>query len=345
MANAKQQPVPGAALRRCAMAAALAAILIIALVAIADLADLKATWTHFSVGPFVLAVLLSFLSLGARAWRLAILTTGASRVPSATWLRLAAAHQALFMVMPSGSGDFGYPILAARFTGTAVAPALRVLILYRLQDLLALALLAGAGLLLMSGDRSQSFVAVVAVTIAFAALLGTNDLARLAGKATARVVALVPAGYGTSTRWRDRLLGYVRVPDAAPPLAVRCLAAFSCLAAWCLATASLWVLFAMTGLQLDLAEIVLVIAGLNLVGALAAFSIAGLGISEGGLAAILVLIGLPLHAALSVALVVRPLAMIGSLVACGIAELVFRATGFTGAATNPTVEIGQDREQ
>ncbi len=72
----------------------------------------------------------------------------------------------------------------------------------------------------------------------------------------------------------------------------------------------------MAGLPLPPFKIAFVVGGLNLFGALTAFSIGGLGIGETTLAGILMAIRVPPDQAIATALIVRPSALANVLV-CG----------------------------
>ena len=332
---------PGKALRQWLVAVVVAALAFLVLARFTSLDALAGAWARFDLSLFVVAAALFFLNIAARAWRLRALTADGGNAPALDWLRLAAMHQVIFALLPSGSGDFGYPLLAARLVGTKTATALRTLLIYRFQDLMALLGIAGGGLCLFAGQRAVTPAVAIIVVVAGAGLLAAPDVARLGMKLLGRALAAMTFKNRIIAQWRSRALDYVGLLEGRGSLAIRIHTAISCLVSWCAAMASLWTLFAMTGIRLDMAEIMLVIAGLNLVGALATFTIAGLGVSEGGLAVLLAFLG---HAADSaaIALTVRPLALINSLVVCGVVEVVVR---FRRRATRPTAGTTQVRER
>jgi len=201
--------------------------------------------------------------------------------------------------------------------------------------------LAGAGLYLVAGQRAVTPGVAIIVVVAGTGLFAAPDVARLGMKLLGRALSAMTFENRIIAQWRIKALDCVGLLEGRGSPAARVQTAIGCLVSWCAAMASLWTLFAMTGIRLELGEIMLVIAGLNLVGALATFTVAGLGVSEGGLAVLLALLG---HAADSaaVALTVRPLALINSLLVCGVVELVVRVRR---RATRPTAGTTQVRER
>lgn len=306
----------------------------------ADLNALAMAWAQITLWPFALAAGLFFVNLAAQAWRLRTLSADAGTGPLSAWLRLAAAHQAIFTLLPSGAGDLGYPLLAGRYVGMKIGPSLRVLLIYRLQDLTALLAFAAGGLLLNDRDLLEAPRAAVVALAAIGGLLVATDVARLATVVAGRVIATTGSVSSRPTFARlQRACSEAIEAFAAPlPLAARLASSASCLIAWSAVTASLWVLFAMVGIRLGLGEVMLVIGGLNLVGALASFTVGGLGVSEGGLAMVLVSLGYPATEAATVALVVRPLVLINVLVVCALVEGCFRLRRDRSVATMPIDE-------
>lgn len=319
------------------LATAAAALGLLVLIRFVDAEALVAAWRGFDPLLFAVAGALYVVSISARGWRLRMLSTGEAWGPLWVWLRLAAVHQALFTIMPSGTGDLGYPMLAGRLAGTPGATAVRVLFIYRFQDLMALSAFAGCGLYLLGGDLAGGTPVALAALAATAGLVAAPDLARLALLAFGRLLADMPPGGDTLIERSRRAAGeWLLLLDARVSWSVRWRTAAACLAAWCAATLSLWVLFAMSGKQLEAGEIMLLIAGMNLVGALATFTVAGLGVSEGGLAVLLALLGHGAGESAAISLTVRPLALISSLAASGVVEACARFARCKHAIHGPT---------
>jgi uncharacterized membrane protein YbhN (UPF0104 family) len=333
--------VAGRRLTRVLVAAAVSALSLALLIGLVDRASLGAAVGKLSPSAIGLASALFLLSLALRGYWLRLLAPGGdARLPLAHWVRLAVAHQSAFMLLPSGAGDLGFPLLAGRITGVGFAAAVRMILCYRLQDLLVLAMLGIAALALIGFDAGASPVILGVPLLAVPALVWSSDLARLGAFAVAQLLrsatrVLHGERFGRVVAAADRMAGEL---TAATDAGRRFKAALACTGAWAATCAYVWVLFAMVGVELSAAEVVVVVAGLNLAGALASFSIAGIGVSEGGLAAVLVLLGFATQEALSTALVVRPIILLNALLVCGLAEGGFRlVTLVTTAPTRPTV--------
>jgi len=322
----------------------IAAGALLALAHFADFKTLAAAWARFDPSLFALAAALYLSNIGVRAWRLRALTLEDGDRPFLAWLRLAATHQVVFTLLPSGTGDFGYPLLAARIVGTKTAPALRVLLVYRFQDLMALLAIAVGGFLLFGNQPVAAPALAIMVLVACTGLFAAADLARLGMLILGRILGAIDFGERISERRRNTALDYLRLLGVRFSPAVRIGTAVGCLVSWGAATASLWLLFAMTGIRLGIGEIMLVIAGMNLVGALATFTVAGLGVSEGGLAVLLALLGHAGGDSAAIALTVRPLALANSLVVCGVVEMIVRLLHVRRRVTKPTGETTGARE-
>jgi uncharacterized membrane protein YbhN (UPF0104 family) len=100
----------------------------------------------------------------------------------------------------------------------------------------------------------------------------------------------------------------------------------------------------MAGMSLGPGEVMVVIAGMNLIGALATFTIAGIGVSEGGLALLLTMLGHPTSVSAAIALAVRPLALASSVAVCGLVEAAVRLCRLKRGATRPISETTEALE-
>lgn len=315
------------------------------LVRMSDGASLAAAWARLSPVAFGLATACFLGNLAARGFRLRLLApSDHPTVGALGWLRLSAAHQAVFTLLPSGTGDAGFPMLARRMAGLDLPTAVRAILHYRLQDLWVLAMLAGAGLALIAlGERAGVGVTIAIGATAAAGLALSSDLSRRSALLLARLLRPM-VGRGGSA-WR-RSLGQslTRVIDELgerPADGRGFRGALGATLSWTLAALALWILFAMVGVRLDPAQALVIAAGLNIAGALASFTVAGLGVSEGGLAAILMLLGFDGAQAIATALVVRPLLLINAVLACAIVEGAFRLLR-RRAGTKPTTGTAAD---
>ncbi len=288
-----------------------------------DPAGLGALWSRIAPG-YALAALACFLGnlivRGLRLWRLAL--AAGDTAGRFAWIRLCALHQTLFTLLPSGSADVGFPLLAARTLGCDPVVAARILLVYRLQDLWMLLILLVVALLGF-GDRGGigQPTLVLAGVVALTLLLWANDLTRGLGSLLLRAVEPRGESWGFVARPLRRLAVEL---DRPTHWALRLQGAVTTLICWSLAALSIWALFAMIDLRLGAAEVLLVIAGMNLVGAVSVFTVAGLGVSEGGLAAILLALGFGSGTAVAAALTVRPAALASVLVGGALIEAAYR---------------------
>ncbi len=304
---------------------AVSAVILALLILQLDAAVWRDGWSRLQPGYGVAVFLLFGAVVAVRGLRLRKLAgrpyESGDRLP---WIRLAAVHQLVFTVLPSALGDLSFPALVKRVIGGDIALGTRLLLAHRLQDLWALTMLAGLGLLAQVGFHPW-FVAV-GLSMALACLVWSADLTRHALAVPTRLGAVLGGRRWKFLQRRLEPLLNALLLEASKPVdwPLRLYSAAATIAAWTLATVSLWCLFAMFGIHLSFGQALLVIAGLNLVGAAAAFTVAGLGVSEVGLAGILLALGFALPEALATALIVRPAALIMTLASCGLIEIVLR---------------------
>ncbi len=212
------------------------------------------------------------------------------------WLRLAARHQAVFSVFPGGFGDLGFPYLAHRIAGIEAPVAVRIIAQVRLRDMVFVALLGLGGL--ASVGRSADYAPLAGV-IAVILLWFVEDLARLA----LRLIGFVMP----KSRW-TALFADASENRATTSWERLWRTALTALV-WSGTLAAVIAGFAVIGIPINLGQAMLIVAAVNLAGAIA-FSIAGLGVSEVGAAAALVLSGFAPERAAGIALVVRPLLLV-----------------------------------
>ena len=305
-----------------ALSLLLSAGLLALVVSQVDPAGLGDLWAQFVPG-YALAALACYLgNLAARGLRLRRLALAAGDTAGRfAWIRLCALHQTLFTVLPSGSADIGFPLLASRTLGCSPLVAARILLVYRLQDLWMLLILLVVGLSGL-GDVAGQATLALAGGVALALLVWANDLTRVLGTLLLRAVEPRGAAWDWIARPLQRLATEL---DRPTDWSLRLQGAATTLVSWSLAALSIWALFAMIGLRLDASDVLLVIAGMNLVGAISVFTVAGLGVGEGGLAAILLALGFGGGTAVAAALTVRPAALASVLAGGALIELAYRA--------------------
>ncbi len=220
------------------------------------------------------------------------------------WVALAGRHQFIFILSPSGSGDLAFPVLARRMVGLDLAPATGLIAGARLRDICAILGLGCAGL------AGIGYLPAItgALAIVFGALLYFSNIA------TALIGGLIR---------RIRKTSAMVEGNAPQHTQSRLPAALLTLALWLVASGGVTFGFAAAGNPLSLFEAWVMIAGLNLAGAVAV-SLAGIGVAEAGATGVLVFLGLPLAEAASIAVVARPLLLLSNCAASGVIEVATR---------------------
>lgn len=216
------------------------------------------------------------------------------------WVLLAARHQFVFIVSPSGTGDIAFPVLAERMVGLGKGAGTKVIAETRIRDIAVVLGLGCIGLALTG--HAPVWVGLGAV-LAAAGVIWSDASIQLFG---ALLSKLRPKRAAFAPRTK------VSVPN-------RLIAALLSLTLWLVATGGIMGGFAAAGAPLSAAEALVMLAGLNVAGAFA-MSVAGLGVAEVGAAGVLTFLGVPLSAAAGIALVARPILLGSNAAASGVIE-------------------------
>jgi len=236
------------------------------------------------------AVLSSLVLFALRALRLRELLPPVDRERQSAlrYLRTTLLHQAVFVLAPSGSGDVVFPPIARLQLGLPWRDAAAALFVARSLDLVAL---------------------VAAVLVAACVFWIGNLAGWLIGGAVA--VLLVPA-FRIAARggqWVARkLLDRRRAARGASRSAAPSMTAMAAtIGSWCAACAMMGLVLAALGRPPGIAGSALLLVALNVSGALAVFTFAGIGFSDIGFAGALLLLGLDGGEAIPLALAARML--------------------------------------
>jgi uncharacterized membrane protein YbhN (UPF0104 family) len=261
-----------------------------------------------------------FCGVGFRAASLRTLAPVGLRGAWRDWFRLAARHQFVFSLMPSGMGDIGFPFLAKHYTAVQIADAVRMIAQFRLRDAFVLILFAVVGLVLQTFSYTYALV-ILAVSLAL--LYWMDDFVLVCLRGATR---LLSAG---------RITAFLQLCDAREDVAGSDRALRMCfsIATWAFVTTGMYYCFAAVGKTIPLGEVLLMLAIMNAVGAIA-ISIAGFGIAEAGMASTLIMMGEGVASAAATALVVRPLllfCMVGASVLLDLSVTAFRISRNLGA--------------
>ncbi|MBU2888813.1 lysylphosphatidylglycerol synthase domain-containing protein [Celeribacter halophilus] len=285
--------------RRSLIAIAISLALLILMLWVADIGSIDlAVVRPFLLLPALTAYLVVLVLRGALYCQLA----GSGESGLRRWVKLAGRHQFVFILAPSGVGDLVFPLLAGRMVGLAVAPAVTLIAVARLRDVCAVLGLGCAGL---AATGHMPLLCGAAAIACFAALYFIDITLSLAGRLIHRLRNLPETDIATPAN---------RAPAAALTLAL-----------WLAASLGVAAGFAAAGRPLSLFEAWVMLAGLNVAGALA-LSLAGLGVAEAGAAGVLVFLGLPLTEAVANALVARPILLLCNVAASGLVEGFSRIT-------------------
>ena len=284
-----------------------------------SLSDLD--WRDFSkldFAGFALVVVFHALVLVTRGWLMSELSQrgedGSAR-PLA-WVHLAARHQFIFTVLPTGLGDLLFPALAKRLVGRTAEEAFSVIAQVRSRDLIVLITLAlGGGLVIAGIEWAAAAVAFLALPVLFYA----DELLRLALHLVRRSLP-----YG-------KLAGFLRAIalSESPDSFVRFRLTVASIFIWAFATCSVLAAFETIREPVPVGVAMLFLAGINFFGALA-ISIGGLGVSETGGTAALVLADRTVKNATALALLARPLLLVSMLSASVMIDVILTSARLIG---------------
>lgn len=252
-----------------------------------------------------LAATCTLATLLARSMRLRVLLGAhAARHDTADFVGVASFHQAIFTTLPSGLGDLALPFLARTCLAVSPLRAGVVLAFLRVQDLVVLVGVAAGSAILLA--RHGLLATALASLVLLAALVMLSEAAAVMGFA-ARVL-----GGKVRGRFPDLDADASRGPSFAatlvslvPGSAGGRASAFWTALSWLTAIGGMWAVLNAFGLGMSPLQAGAILCGLNLAGAMAVVTFAGIGFADAGLFAMLRLFGVPPEAAIQGALAVR----------------------------------------
>jgi uncharacterized membrane protein YbhN (UPF0104 family) len=240
-------------------------------------------------------------TLFCRAQRLRLLLESHGGAAShAAYLRATALHHLFFVALPSGVGDASLPFIVRTHLQQPYGAAVASLVFSRLQDLIVvLAFGIAAGLAMVVPGQMAVLGGCVLLISVVAALYRTTDVVEFFGRRARFLVDKLRsrqdrAEPGTALAGSRAMSPRTRIQVAAWTVV-----------SWVSAATALWFAFRTYGHALTLADLGLIVFGLNVIGAAAIFTIAGLGMTETGLLGLLLVLSWSFAEAASVAVAVR----------------------------------------
>ena len=270
----------------------------------------------FFIGLFIIMDFCVGFCRAVRLWFLLRITQTTSMI---SCLRLTLIHQAVFVIAPSGSGDLAFPVLGKMITKSSIKEAISVLISLRLQDLSILIGIAGFACFYIFDlipPKNDLILAIIWLTIGFILTLYATKLNKQIG----RLLNFTKKKFDILRKEAPAKGETVHV-DATLSLNEIYLSAAITLLSWVLTGVMVWSLFMGFNFELSWQMVFYIVAGLNLVGALAITTIGGLGITELGLAGLLITLSVPSSIAVPIAMVARPTLLVTT-VLFGLAALI-----------------------
>ncbi len=263
----------------------------------------------------LLALVMIVVETVAAAVRLKILLPRRPGAGIAGCLRITNLHAVYLVLLPARLGEIAYLFLLTRVAGQRAGAAVGNLVYQRLSDVAMVAFLFALALLLVAGGGEAPATLSAGIGAVMAMLvtgwLGVNRIATAVAATARRVLGRRGRVRGGVLRGALQARRWTRqVTDVSLRLGVIALTAV----AWIAATAAVGFLFRAFGAPLDLGQMVFAGIAIQLIGALPVYTIGGLGVTEAGLAGLLVLFGLEPAAAVALALAVRLGLVAGQLV-------------------------------
>jgi len=286
------------------IAGAVSAVLLALLGTQIEPSELLALATRLSTGSLGLAFV-SYLAINCViGFRLKLSFGPVHRIPFRRALGTTAIHSAMLAVLPARLGDLYYPVLLKTQIGTDIGASLGNLILLRLYDACAIAILFAISSVQLRGlSAGGDELIILPAIVVFACATVIFLLDRLM---VCSIMILIQMG---RRRRIIRRLIRVGVDGRRWLLTISTsnrLKLFSLtLVRWILAMVTLGLIFRSIGLELDFAKLVFVGAGLNLALIIPVQTIGGFGVAEVSMAVLLAVVGLDSASAAAAALFSR----------------------------------------
>jgi len=280
-------------------------VLLVFLVSQADLDYLLSMWDRVQPAFLAVGIFVVTLDCWATGQRLRTLHLGSVRRPRAEYMNIEATHGFLLILLPARLGELPYLVLLRRL-GMAHGEVFANFIYARLLDTMVLALFFLSSLLLIVGEREGVAtwipIVVVACTLFGLMFLGVEQVAAV----VVRIMHRFHVRGSALSQWLLRVLSVARRWSRRLRLeGVRWMALVWTCARWSAVMILTWAAFGAFGIHLGVVETLFLGAGLCFVTVIPLQTVGGFGVSEMGLAGLLVVTGHPWQEATATALLVR----------------------------------------
>lgn len=272
----------------------------------ADFHFLGSLWRRADLAYLLLGSLGVALDGFLTAWRLRVLHLGRPRRTYGVYLRIVVLHGYLLQLLPARLGELPYLVMMRRRLGMPTGEVFASFIYQRLLDSMVLGLFFLSALVLMLGDRHDLGAWLPAVGAICALFLLAFLQVEWFATVFARIMHRFHSGGNAVTRWwLKALLAARRWSQRLRANQVRWKAVTLSFLRWSAEMVTIWATFRVFGIQLGIVEVLFLGAGLMFVAVIPLQAIGGFGVSEAGLAGLLVATGYPWQEATATALVVR----------------------------------------
>lgn len=281
-------------------------ILLAILVSQADIEYLWTLWAGAQPVYLVVGALVVSLDCLATGRRLRLLHLGIDKRPYAIYMKIEVLHGFLLMLLPARLGELPYMLMMRRRLGMAHGEVFANFVYQRLLDAMVLALFFLSSVVLIVGDHEDVTawvpIVLVACTLFVLIFLRVEWIAAV----TVRIMHRLHVRGSKFSRWLLKVLSVARRWSRRLRLeGVRWQALAWTGLRWSAVMILTWAAFGVFGIKLGVIEVLFLGAGLSFLTVIPLQTVGGFGISEMGLAGLLVIIGHPWQEAAATALLVR----------------------------------------
>ncbi len=224
-------------------------------------------------------------------------------------LTLAGRHHIVFVTAPSGSGDLAFPVIAKRILGMPPATAIGLIAGTRVRDILTV---LGLGCLGLALTGFYSVLSAAGAVICCLALYWSDF-----------TMSVIAAALRKLRHWWRPATSPDDTARAVLATPHRAVVAALTLLLWLVASCGIYFGFAAAGHAISMFQSWIMLAGLNVAGALAV-SFAGFGVAEAGATGVLVFLGMPTSVAAAVAIIARPIILLSNAASSAVVEIIIR---------------------